>query len=152
MKTFHRRKNCILRFWVGGARYRKTSDVYWRGHQISVVQTISLKRVAIRVSYYTLNPVRRYWNKNAYLLLMHHPIFEGHASTYYQGCRVGGKISDSWLRLSKISDSDSLHKGNEIWLFISVEIVVHSKSSLFQQKFQKKLYHFKRNSQFRSVM
>ena len=33
-----------------------------------------------------------------------------------------------------------------------MEIVVHSKKSLFQQKFQKKLYHFNRNSQFRSVM
>jgi len=28
----------------------------------------------------------------------------------------------------------------------SVEIVVHSKKSLFQQKFPKKLYHFNRNS------
>jgi len=27
-----------------------------------------------------------------------------------------------------------------------MEIVVHSKNSLFQQKFQKKLYHFNRNS------
>ena len=33
-----------------------------------------------------------------------------------------------------------------------MEIVVHSKKSLIQQKFQKKLYHFNRNSQFRSVM
>ena len=33
-----------------------------------------------------------------------------------------------------------------------MEIVVHSKKSLFQQKVQKKLYHFSRNSQFRSVM
>jgi len=31
-----------------------------------------------------------------------------------------------------------------------MEIVVHSKKSLFQQKFQKKLYHFNRNFQFRS--
>jgi len=29
---------------------------------------------------------------------------------------------------------------------------VHSKKSLIQQKFHKKLYHFNRNSQFRSVM
>ena len=29
-----------------------------------------------------------------------------------------------------------------------MEIVVHSKKSLFQQKFHKKLYHFNRNSQF----
>jgi len=34
----------------------------------------------------------------------------------------------------------------------SMEIVMHSKKSLFQQKFQRKLYHFNRNSQFRSVM
>jgi len=33
-----------------------------------------------------------------------------------------------------------------------MEIVVQSKKSLFQQKFQKKLYHFHRNFQFRSVM
>jgi len=33
----------------------------------------------------------------------------------------------------------------------SMEIVVHSKKSLFQQKFQKKLYKFNRNSKFRSV-
>jgi len=32
------------------------------------------------------------------------------------------------------------------------EILVHSKKSLIQQKFQKKLYHFNWNSQFRSVM
>jgi len=44
-----------------------------------------------------------------------------------------------------------LHKGNEIWLLIPMEIVVQSKKSLFQQKFQKKLYHFNRNSQLRSV-
>jgi len=29
-----------------------------------------------------------------------------------------------------------------------MEIAVHSKKSLFQQKFQKKLYQFNRNSQF----
>jgi len=34
------------------------------------------------------------------------------------------------------------HKGNEIWLLNSMEIVVHSKKPVFQQKFQKKLYHF----------
>jgi len=33
-----------------------------------------------------------------------------------------------------------------------MESVVHSKKSLFQQKFQKKLSHFNRSSQFRSVM
>ena len=33
-----------------------------------------------------------------------------------------------------------------------MEIVVHSKKSLFQQKFQKKLYHFDGNSQVRNVM
>jgi len=33
-----------------------------------------------------------------------------------------------------------------------MEIVVHSKNYLFQQKFQKKLYHFNRNSQLRSVI
>jgi len=33
-----------------------------------------------------------------------------------------------------------------------MEIVVHSKKSVFQQKFQKKLYSFNRNSQLRSVM
>jgi len=33
-----------------------------------------------------------------------------------------------------------------------MEIVVYSKKSLLQQKFQKKLYHFNRNSQFRSVI
>jgi len=33
-----------------------------------------------------------------------------------------------------------------------MEIVVHSKKSQFQQEFQKKLYHFNRNSEFRSVM
>ena len=38
------------------------------------------------------------------------------------------------------------HKGNEIWLLKSMKIVVHSKKSLTQQKFQKKLYHFNRNS------
>jgi len=37
-------------------------------------------------------------------------------------------------------------------LLESMKIVVDSKKSLFQQKFQKKLYHFNRNSQFRSVM
>jgi len=44
------------------------------------------------------------------------------------------------------------HEGNDFWLLKSMEIVVQSKKSLFQQKFQKKLYHFNRNSQFRSVM
>jgi len=33
-----------------------------------------------------------------------------------------------------------------------MEIVAHGKKSLIQQKFQKKFYHFNRNSQFRSVM
>jgi len=33
-----------------------------------------------------------------------------------------------------------------------MEIVEHGKKSLVQQKFQIKLYHFNRNSQFRSVM
>jgi len=33
-----------------------------------------------------------------------------------------------------------------------MEIVVHSKKSLFQEKFQKNLYHFNKNSQFESVM
>jgi len=33
-----------------------------------------------------------------------------------------------------------------------MEVVVHSKKSLIQQKFQKKLYYFNKNSQFRSVM
>jgi len=33
-----------------------------------------------------------------------------------------------------------------------MEIVVHSKKSLLQQKFQKKLYHFNRNFQFKSVI
>ena len=33
-----------------------------------------------------------------------------------------------------------------------MEIVVQSKKSLFQQKFQMKLYHFNRNSQFKSVI
>jgi len=33
-----------------------------------------------------------------------------------------------------------------------MEIVVHSKKPLFQQKFHKKLYHFYSKSQFRSVM
>jgi len=50
-----------------------------------------------------------------------------------QGCGVGGNLFDS----------DSL---------TPVEIVAHSKKSLFQQKFQKKFYHFNMNSQFRSVM
>ena len=45
-----------------------------------------------------------------------------------------------------------LQKGNEIWLLKLMEIVVHSKKSLFQQKFQKKLYHFNRNSQFKSMV
>jgi len=40
------------------------------------------------------------------------------------------------------------HKGNEIWLLKSMEIMVNSKKFLFQQKFQKKLYHFNRNFQF----
>jgi len=79
---------------------------------------------------------------------------------FEQGYGVGGekhsnydlsKISDSRLGLSKISDS-RLHKVNETWMLKSMEIVVHSKKSLFQQKFQKKLYHFNRNFQFRSVM
>ena len=33
-----------------------------------------------------------------------------------------------------------------------MQIVVHSKKYLFQQKFQRKLYYFNRNSQFRSVI
>jgi len=44
------------------------------------------------------------------------------------------------------------HKGNEIWLLKSMEIVVYSKKSIFQQKFLTKLYHFNRNSQFKDVM
>jgi len=40
---------------------------------------------------------------------------------------------------------------NEIWLLKSMEIVVHSKKYVIQQKFEKKLYHFNRNSQFRRV-
>ena len=41
--------------------------------------------------------------------------------------------------LSKISDPDFLtyHEGNEIWLWKSMEVLVHSKKSLIQQKFQK---------------
>jgi len=33
-----------------------------------------------------------------------------------------------------------------------MEIVVHNKKYLFQQKFHKELYHFNRNSQFKSAM
>ena len=33
-----------------------------------------------------------------------------------------------------------------------MEIVVHSKKSLLQQEFQRKLYHCNRNSQFKSVI
>jgi len=33
-----------------------------------------------------------------------------------------------------------------------MEIIVHSKKSVFQQKFQKKLFYFNRNSQFGSVI
>jgi len=33
-----------------------------------------------------------------------------------------------------------------------MEIVVHSKKSLLQQKFKKKLFHFNRNSQFKGVI
>jgi len=33
-----------------------------------------------------------------------------------------------------------------------MEIVVHSKKFLFQQVFRRKMCHFNRNSQFRSVM
>ena len=33
-----------------------------------------------------------------------------------------------------------------------MEIVAHGKKSLFQQKFQKNLYRFNRNSEFRNVM
>jgi len=33
-----------------------------------------------------------------------------------------------------------------------MEVVVHGKKFLFQQKFQKKLHRFNRNSQFKSVM
>jgi len=44
------------------------------------------------------------------------------------------------------------HQVNEIWLLKSMEIVVHSAKFLFQQKFQNKLCHFNRNSQFKSVM
>jgi len=56
------------------------------------------------------------------------------------------------LTFPKFSTPTPKHKGNEIWMLKSMEIVVHSKKSLFQQKFQKKLYHFNRNTQFRSVM
>jgi len=78
------------------------------------------------------------------------------------GCGVGGKISDSNFPKFPTPDSDSefpkfptpapWHKGNETWMLKSMEVVVHSKKSLFQQTFQNKLYHFNRNSQFRSVM
>jgi len=44
------------------------------------------------------------------------------------------------------------HKVNKVWMLKSMEIVVHSKKSLFQQKFHKKLHRFNRNSQLRSVM
>jgi len=37
-------------------------------------------------------------------------------------------------------------------LLKSMEIVVHSKKSQLQQKFQKKLYHFNRNCQFRNYV
>ena len=33
-----------------------------------------------------------------------------------------------------------------------MEIVVHNKNSLFQDKFQKKLYHFNRNTQLKIVL
>jgi len=39
-----------------------------------------------------------------------------------------------------------------MWLLKSLEIMVHNTKSLFQQKFQKKLPHFNKNSQFWSVM
>jgi len=75
-----------------------------------------------------------------------------------QGCGVGSKISES--DVSKISDSNfpkfptptPQHKGNEIWLLKPTEIVVHSKKFMFQQKFQKKLWNFNRNSQFKSMV
>ena len=44
------------------------------------------------------------------------------------------------------------HQRNEIWLLKSMEIVMHKQKSLFQQKFHNKLYHFNRNSQFKSVI
>jgi len=59
-------------------------------------------------------------------------------SVVVECCGVEGKISDS--DLSKISDSQLQllkHKGNEIWLLKSMEIVLHSNKPLFQQKFQK---------------
>jgi len=69
----------------------------------------------------------------------------------YQSCGVGGKMSDSWLRLSRISDTRPFKnfrllniKGNEVWPLKSMEIVVHGKKYLIQQKFQKKLHHFNR--------
>jgi len=69
-----------------------------------------------------------------------------------QGCGVGGKMSDTNSDLSKISDSRLRIQQNEVWLSKRIEIAVQSKNSLFQQKFHKKLYHFNRNSQLRSVI
>jgi len=77
-----------------------------------------------------------------------------------QVCRVGGKISGSYFQNYRLRTFQNFqlwtptpqHQGDEIWLLKSMEIVLHSKKSLFQQKFQKKLYHFNKDFQFGSVM
>jgi len=51
-----------------------------------------------------------------------------------------------------------LHNVSEVWLstifsnYQSMEIVILCKNFLFQQKFQKKLHHFNRNSQVWGVI
>jgi len=47
---------------------------------------------------------------------------------FASGLRIGGKISNS--DLSKFPTPT--HKGNEVWLFKSMEIMVYSKKYLFQ--------------------
>jgi len=110
-------------------------------------------------------------NRFAEFMTFYSVIFRKKNCSNNQGCGVGGKISDSncdlcnfWLRLSKISDSDSWRRpfqtlrlqlldirGMKFGSLKSMRIVVHSKKSLLQQESQKKLYHINRSSQFRSV-
>ena len=78
-------------------------------------------------------------------------IFKFHEERYEISptCSLASCIS--WAT-SKLDKGLLNIKGMKFMLLKSMETGVHSKKSLFQQKFQKKLYHFDRNSQFKSVM
>ena len=74
---------------------------------------------------------------------------------FYFCWRLDSRVAESEVKyptptFPKFPTPTPQHKGNEIWLLKPMEIVVHSKKSSVSTKSFKRIYHFNRNSQFKS--